>query len=194
MAIVAASVAACGANTQVVHTWKQPNLTPQHFSKIIAVCICADRNVQRSVEDRLADHIKGATAAYTIIPDSMRQNVDAAKELIKQGGYDGAVVMQLIGVDKETTYEPGYAYTAPSAYGSMWGSWGYGYSSVYSPGYIREDQVVSFDTNVYAVSEGKLLWSSRTRTYNPESVGGLVDDIVVATVDEMKHQGVMAKK
>jgi hypothetical protein len=53
---------------------------------------------------------------------------------------------------------------------------------------------VSVEGNVYSVAEGKLVWASRTKTYNPESVRQLVNEIVDVTVAEMKRQKVVASK
>ena len=74
----------------------------------------------------------------------------------------------------------------------MWGYWGTGWGYAYSPGYVQQDQVVSVESNVYSLTQGKLVWASRTKTYNPESVRKLVNDIVDATVSQMKKEKVFA--
>jgi len=53
---------------------------------------------------------------------------------------------------------------------------------------------VSVEGNVYSVADDKLIWASRTKTYHPESVGQLVDEIVDVTVAEMKREKVMASR
>ena len=53
---------------------------------------------------------------------------------------------------------------------------------------------MSVETNVYSVAEDKLIWASRTKTYNPESVPKFIDQIVDATVAEMKKQKVIASE
>jgi hypothetical protein len=102
------------------------------------------------------------------------------------------VVMRPVAVDKEATYVPGQAYVVPSHYGSMWGYWGTGWGYAYDPGYVKQDQIVSVEGNVYSVADDKLVWASRTKTYNPESVRQLINDIVDVTVAEMKKQKVLA--
>ena len=59
---------------------------------------------------------------------------------------------------------------------------------VYSPGYLVQDKVVTMDTNVYSLAEGKLVWASRSATYNPMKIPQLVDEIATATTSEMKKQ------
>jgi hypothetical protein len=192
-AVVAGLVVACGTSTSVTRSWKAPDLKPMHFKKILAVCMCQEPGLERSVEDRLASHMKQAVPAYTVISDDQRRNVDEVRQAVEAAGFDGAVVMQLVGADTQSTYVPGSYYAGPTPYGSMWGYWGYGYGAVYQPGYMTHDQIVSFDTKVYSIADQKLLWASRSQSYNPDKVEQLVDDIVAATVSEMQRNGVVSK-
>jgi hypothetical protein len=49
------------------------------------------------------------------------------------------------------------------------------------------------ESNVYSVPDEKLIWASRTKTYNPDSVRELVSDIVDQTVTVMKREKAFAK-
>ena len=73
----------------------------------------------------------------------------------------------------------------------MWGNtgyWSYGWGSVYSPGYLTQDRVVTMDTHVYSLADGKLVWTSRSATYNPASIPQLVGAIAADTTAEMRKQ------
>jgi hypothetical protein len=189
---LAAVLAACAPTTEVVSSWKDPAVTgPIQFKKVLMVCACKDDGMRRTVEDQLAKHVKNSQPSYTLVSDDQLRDRDAAKAAVRDGGFDGAVVVMLVNVDRTSTYVPGTAYAVPPAYGTMWGGWGYGWSTMYDPGYVREDQYVDFNTNVYSVEQDKLVWASRTQTQNPSSVPSLVDEIVAATVQEMKKQKVM---
>ncbi len=132
-----------------------------------------------------------ATASYSVITEADAKNPDAAKAKIAAAGYDGAIVLRFAKVDKSTTYVPGTTWWGPAPYGSMWGGWGYGWGMAYDPGYIQRDTIVSLESNVYSVSQDKLLWASRSETMNPDSVEALVKSVVEATVKEMKRQKVL---
>jgi hypothetical protein len=184
---------ACASNsTEVVNAWKDPSLGPTRFDKVLVVFITKDAGLRRAAEDELAHKLGNAVPAYTVIPDSLLRDRNKAKAWVKQEGFDGAVVMRPVAVDKETTYVPGQAYVVPSHYGSMWGYWGSGWGYAYDPGYVQQDQIVSVEANVYSVADDKLVWASRTKTYNPESVRQLINEIVDVTVAEMKKQKVLA--
>ena len=94
-------------------------------------------------------------------------------------------------VGQNTNYVPGTAWWGPAPYGTMWGYWGYGYGAVYSPGYMVQETIVTLESNIYSVKEDKLVWASQSRTVDPASVTKLVDELIQATVAEMKKQKVL---
>jgi hypothetical protein len=185
-------LAGCAPNTEVVNSWKDPNTPPRDFKKILVVFISQEKGLRRAAEDELARKIEGAVPAYSVIPDSILGDRAKAKAWVKREGFDGAVIMRPVRLDKETTYVPGQAYVVPAGYGSMWHYWGTGWGYAYDPGYVQQDEVVIVESNVYSVPDEKLVWASRTKTYNPDSVRELVSDIVDQTVAEMKREKAFA--
>jgi hypothetical protein len=184
---------ACAPNTEVVNSWKEPGIPPQRFTKVLAVFITKDPGMRRAAEDQLAHKIGHAVPAYSVVPDSLLRDGANAKAWIKQEGYDGLVIMRPVRVDQEQTFVPGTSYVVPAGYGSYSRYWGTGWGYAYSPGYVQSDQVVLVETNVYSVKDDKLIWASRTKTYNPESVRNLVDEIVDQTAAAMNKEKVIAK-
>ena len=130
------------------------------------MCMCKDGAFRRSVEDEMAKRIQNSVASYTILPEGEVRDPDGVPQLFQQRGFDGAVVARLVGVGKETSYVPGAAYSVPASYGPMWGAVAAtgataGAQSTHT-GYLVEDKVVTMDTNVYSLAEGKLVWASRS--------------------------------
>jgi hypothetical protein len=186
-----AVLAACAPTTEVLNSWADPSAGQVRFKKMLNVCACKDEAMRRTVEDQLTKRITGSTPSYTVLSETDLQDRESAKAKVKAGGYDGAVVMVLVSVDRTQTYVPGSAYAVPAPYTSMYGGWGYGWSTYYDPGYVDTDQLVDFNTNVYQVEGAKLIWASRTQTTDPTSVGSMVDEIISANIAEMKRQKVL---
>jgi hypothetical protein len=183
-------------STQLTNTWKDPAAAGIKFKKILTVCACKDDGTRRTVEDRLAAAIQGSQPSYSVLSDEQLGDKGRTKQALKDGGFDGVVMLRLVSVDKSETYVPGTAYVVPTGYHSMYGGWGYGgyaaYGTMYDPGYVRKDQVVNFDTNIYRVADEKLLWASRSQTSNPSNVNELIDEIIAETAKEMKKQKVIS--
>ena len=190
-------LAAC-ATTTFTSTRKAPDV--QAISPVgktvAAVFISKDESKRRAGEDALAAALstRGAhgVPAYTILPDEAKMDSDAARTKLKEAGANGVVVMRLVGKDQQITYTPGYA--GPSYYGGFGPYWGYGWGTVYEPGYLQTDTLVSVETLVYSLDRDKLLWASTSRTTNPNNINALVREVSDVTADEMMKQGLLAKQ
>ena len=63
--------------------------------------------------------------------------------------------------------------------------------AVYQPGYLQSDTVVTVETNVYSVTDDKLLWSGVSETFNPSDVAKAVNDVADAASRELRRQGLL---
>ena len=99
--------------------------------------------------------------------------------------------MRLVSADVRRTWTPS-TWTTPY-YSTLWGYYGYGWGSVYDPGYLREDMVAVIETLVFSVPQNKLLWAGVTESTNPKGAGKIIKDVVAATIKEMKKQGLVGR-
>jgi hypothetical protein len=179
-AIIAAVVSGC-ASTEIVTAWKDPALAQVPFKKVLVVFQHRDAALRRTIEAEMAHRVPGSVPAHNLFTDAEVQNLDLVKQRVRDEGFDSAIVMRVVSVEREVSYQPGMAYAAPPFYGEFWGYWGYGWRSVYEPGYLRSDRVVTIATNVYAVATDKLVWASQSETFNPASLREAVGEVVKVT-------------
>jgi hypothetical protein len=200
LTVAALLLGACTPSTVFTSTWKAPDVaTVSPVGKtIVAVFVTRDEGKRRAAEDTMAADLtaRGAkgVAGYTILPtppDSRHLDSDAARAQLKAAGANDVVVMRVVGRDQRVSYTPGY--TAPAPYGGFGPYWGYGWSTVYQPGYLQTDTDVSVETLVYSLTQDKLLWASTSRTTNPSDLNSLINDVAAATAKEMANQGFLAK-
>jgi hypothetical protein len=194
LAAVVLLVTAC-ATTTFTSTWKAPGTGPINpvGKTVAAVFVSHDESRRRPAEDQLAAdlsmHGAKGVAAYTILPDEMRENGDAARTKLKAAGCDGVVIMRVVGKDQQINYTPGMA--MPASYGGFGPYWGYGWGATYSPPTITTDTIVSVETLVYSLTTDKLLWASSSRTTNPKDLDTLVGEVAAETAKEMQKQGLI---
>jgi hypothetical protein len=180
VAALAALAAGCAA-TRITSVWEDPAFRTVPFRKVLAVFQNADPGLRRIVEDEMARDIPNATPAYTVFRDEELRDVAHVKERVKELGFDSSVVMRVVGVEHQQSYVPPSVYTVPGYYRGFWGYWGYGWTTVYEPGYLRNDRVVRIQTNIYSVPDDKLVWASESETFNPASLKGAVAEVVKVT-------------
>ncbi len=188
--VLSCSMALSCSSTRIVEQWTAPGLEQAdlRFEHVVAVAVVASETQQRVAEDALvarASRVK-ITPAYQVMSPADRGSVERAREVLTGLGIDGAIVVQLIGVDQEQTYVAG-SMVPGGFYGRYGGSW----AGVYSPGYVVTDTVVRIETSLYDVKEGRLLWTALSETMNPSTLDDLIEEIVVAARTELAEQGLL---
>ena len=73
-------------------------------------------------------------------------------------------------------------------YGSFWGYYGYGWNSVYDPGYVRDDRVISLETLIFSVPKNVLLWAGMSETENPKNAAAVVAEVVKEAAKEIRSR------
>ncbi len=186
-----AMLAACEPATKISKSWRDPAVTidKNSFSKVLIVGLLKDESSRRIVEDNLVKRLAGkGVASYT--QNFSGKEGDAVESQLKAEGYDGAIVIRLVDIEKETNYVPGTAY--PGYYGRFGGYYGYAYGAYGSEGYYTTDKIYSVETNLYSLKIDKLIWSGVTTTTNPGKVEKVITEIADAVAQKMKDEGFMA--
>ena len=172
------------SSAEVTNTWHNPEYSgPIKFNKVVAIAIHPEGTVRRVAEDEMARQIPGGKgiAGYTLITDEDREDVAKIRPKLQAAGVDGAVTMKLLGKRNETTYVPGSpGYGFYDYYG------GAGYAG--TPGYVVTDTIATVETRIYSVTDGKLIWSGTSETFNPSNIQENVADIAKAVGKELRKE------
>jgi len=189
-AIAAAALLIAGcATTQLTAQWADPALRDTPFKKIVVVFQSRSAAERRTLEDVLAAQIPNAIQGYKALDDGDVGDAKRAAEKLKAAGFDSAVVVRILSVEKEKTYVPGAMHLDPVApYGRLWGAWGYGWARAYDPGYTRTDETATIALTVYRLSDERLVWASKSETFNPTSQPQMITDVVRANAEAARRQ------
>ncbi len=188
--------AAC-ATTNFTSTWTEPTAQPLDRTKKVATVMMSERDaLRRSAEVAMANEVRRrgveAIESYTVLPGEAARDTARARQVLAEQGVDAVLVMRVVGKDQQISYTPGTSmYVGGPYYGSTWGYWGYGWGAAYSPGYMTTDQIVSVESLVYSVSQGKLLWAGQSETTNPEDLESFVNELVSAVGAELRKNGLI---
>jgi hypothetical protein len=197
-AAVALATFAC-ATTTFQSTWRSPDARPLKLSgkKVVGVFVSKNQTLRRRAEDAMAREISARGAqgvpAYTILTDEEVKDRDAAKAKLEQLGFSGAVVMRVVGKETQYSYEP--AYWARPYYHRFWGGgyWGWGWGTVWEPGYLVADKIVSVETLVYSLEQDQLVWAGVSRTVDPTQIDPFIAELATAVTKQMAKDGLLAQ-
>ena len=123
---------------------------------------------------------------------------DLLVKLLKSEHFDGVITMRLVDTQKEVSSTPSmyssyyynpYGYTI-GTYGGLFGNWYGSYGTLYfSPGSYTENTYYIVETNIFSLTNDKLIWSAVTKTIQFSDIEGGLDDILKTIVNEMRKDG-----
>ena len=191
------SLASAGS-TKFIGTWKNPNIGVIDISaqKVATFVMNPDEGIRMGREETLATEMRqrgtDTVAGYTVLPGPLAKDQEKAKAFLQKAGITGAVIIRGIGQREEIYYVPDMWYTTPY-YPTFWGYWNYGWSAVYSPGYVESDTIVSFDVLVYSIEKDTLIWAGRCEITNPKDVRKVAKELAEQAAKQMRKAGLLKK-
>ena len=168
--------------TEVTTLWREPTTSTVRFAKTLAIFTGDDAALRREIENRVAARIPGAVASHRVIPIEQLTDTQAVRRIVERDGHDGVVIMRLIKVEQrggDTAQAP----ASPTE--SLWQYLRRTPRAAFTPG---REVAITMESSVYSVKDGKLVWVSRSTSFNPLSTGDLVGMIVDASIDEARKQ------
>jgi hypothetical protein len=195
--VVAASL--FGKSSKLLMSWKNPSYSAEKkFHRVLALGLSNKAEVRADFEDALAAQLSSqgyeAIPGNTILlrPPGTQLDLNYLREQIRANQIEAVVVSHLIKVDETVTYIPGTAYFVPY-YNTFYGYYGTLYPVVYSPGYLQKEKKVRVETNLYVTSgtDGQLIWTGTTDTFNPSNVHKAIKGLVNLVVTQMKKEQVL---
>lgn len=191
------TISAC-SSTKITSTWREPNkeISLNKLNKVLVVALFKNETSRRKAEDQMVVYFYGkGVASYDYLDKNISgKNENVIREKIKKDGFDGAVTMRLLDVDKEEVYSRGNISMYPSYYRNFSGyyfrNWGY-YSN---PGYYSTTKTYTVETNVFSIKEDKIICTGITKTTDPSGVEKMTDEIGKAVFNEMVKEGFITEK
>ena len=96
--------------------------------------------------------------------------------------------MSLRPVSMDTRRDEGPTVWTQPNYSTLWGYYGYGWTTVYVFSGAREETKLVVETLVHSVPKNALLWAGVSTTTNPKGAQKFIAELVAATVKEMKSE------
>jgi hypothetical protein len=195
--ILLAFIASSCTSTIITSSWREPDksISVSALHKVLLVALFKDETSRHRAEDQMAGYFNGkGVVSYSYLNNNVNpKNEDALREKIKNDGFDGAVTMRLVDVDKEKTYNPGNTTLYPSYFRNFSGYYYRSYSYVSTPGYYSTTKTYTIETNVYSIKEDRIIWSALTKTTDPEGVQKMTEEVVQLVYDKMVKEGFIRK-
>jgi len=185
-------------STELVSSWKNPDAVPAGMAgrKLAAFLIDPDVEMREGPEETLATEIRSrgveCLAGYIVVPEELIGDREKAKAFMKRMGITDAILMRVLRNEDQTTAVPGAVTYTATYYQGFWNYWDYGWTTVYSPGYMKTDRLVSIEILFYSIDQDMLLWAGRSESINPKDRRKLAKELVDSIGKELRKAGLVA--
>lgn len=210
--IAALLVAGCGGATRTTQVWTDPRVEPNSLRKLMVIGIGTTPTIRRIFEDRFVAALQAqgvsAEPSYRLVGDG---NLDSARTSAEmhRTGCDGVFVTRVVDRKTVRAYYPAtplypaafYGWSPPYRHGwpgydDWYGYYRLGYAYATAPGYTLDNQVISFETTLYRVADGALVWSALSEEWREQSdlQGDEVDPLVRQLVGALLNSKVVTAR
>lgn len=198
IAIVLSILLTSCSSTTIVNSWRDPNtkIHSNQWNKILVVAMLKNETDSRKAEDEMTTYLhgKGTTSYNYLDGNKVNINDEELRKKMKIDGFNAAITMRLIDVDKEKVYVPGQSYLYPSYYKTFGRYYQRNWVFYTSPGYYVVTKKFLIETILYSIDEDKIIWSGITETYNPNGVAKLTNEIACTIHKRMIAEGFIDKE
>ena len=192
--VLLVGLAAC-SGTRLSDVWRDPQYSREPFRQVAVFVLGADPAVQRLVEDEVVRRLPMNTrgiGGYGLVPDAERGDVAKAVERLRAGGYDGAMIARLVGVEGPTPWASGSLKQVPVSYRTLSNYYVNASEETERASALSAPTVVRVQMNVYAVESQALVWSASSRTFNPEETRDVAGDVARLAVADLQRAGILS--
>lgn len=179
--------------TKMSSSWREPDksIVVENLRKVLVVALLKDETSRRKAEDQMAGFLKGrGVVSYNYLNERFNENNEGVlRKKIKDDGFDGAVTMRLVDIDKDEVYRPGYGMPYRNIYSNFSGYMYRNWSFYSTPGYYTTTKTYLIETNVYSIKEDRIIWIGLTETTNPEGLEKLTAEVTKTVFKQMIKEG-----
>ncbi|MGI9329378.1 MAG: hypothetical protein ACR2QB_01565 [Gammaproteobacteria bacterium] len=189
-------VTGCAKGTKLESTQYEKRPTPKPFSKIVVVGITPNQGIRVRWEDLMARTLRdGGNTAWA----SFRQmgydtplSRDTVAEVVRATGADAVLVSRLIRQDvnpEEVEARSSAKVQRKSEY--LFDFFRYDYKEVEEPAYTLLSSTVEISSDVYETTEGRLIYSLDSVTYDKATEWDVLDTTTTAIAKRLRKNGMM---
>jgi len=190
LALAAAASFAC-TSTRLNSVYVAPDYTGGAFDRLMIVGLAPAEGGRVVYENAFADKLAALGAigigSANVFPDREELTREKVGAWVRDEGIRGVLVTRVQHVKREQRYVP------PTTTWDLYGYYGYWSPAVASPGYVVEETTLILETSLFDASNGKLVYTAVSESFQPSSRQQVVHEIVNALTKDLQERGLLPR-
>jgi hypothetical protein len=168
-------------------TWVAPDAAEEmKFRKVLAIGVAPEEHERYIIEDELHTQITRieVVESYSLMPLEQLRDTEKLRARCEREGFDGVLVFRVVGVEEESSYVS----SPMPMYGGLWDYYPTVWPTYWDTGYVRTEQSLVVETRIFAVRDGRQLWTARSNIVEPQALRSAVIQVVDQARRELQRQ------
>lgn len=183
------------STTQTTNTWVDPYYRGSPVSSVLVIAVTKNANLRRSFENKFVQQLKtaGVRAVSSAAEMPLEQKVEkeAILAIVEKLGVDSVLVTHLVSMKEKEVSTPSATSTQATPDDYHGGSYYESVQEVYQPSaeaqYNPTRVKVRLESKLYDAITEKPIWSSQSKTIDPQSTMQLFDSAIAAFIKNLKQ-------
>ena len=188
--------AGCASTPMLVSQWNNPAYESPSFKRIAVSCVDGHISIRRNCEDEFVAQLGAsggnALPSYRSFPEAAKLDETKVKQIAKEAGADGALIIRSVGVEQKTEVSPTYFPTPGFGIfarhvSATWYGW-YGAPRVY-----RYEEYTS-EATLNDLIKNQVVWAGTLKTTAPDNVDSAIKTYVGNVIGALKDKNLLGSK
>jgi len=208
--VILAMILSSCATTRLTGSWVNPDYQDDGFNRILVLGVAESQTYIRILENSLSRQLNKhgimAEPGYSLFDPEKRPSKEAIAREISNKGFDAMIISKITGRRKEEVVQPGEFYYVrepffgprfyswhssrfPRYYGQHWYDYySRSYTLVHEPGYVKEYEIMTVESNIYDARTEELIWSGVTDTVVERDTEDMINSLVNTLISELEKK------
>ena len=181
----------CSPSTEMTDMYVDEAFTGKGFNKILVLGLAKDEWKRKVYENefrsQLLNHNVEVLMAWQELPKGEQLNRETFEKYFREKNVDAILVAIEGGESMDKTLYSGGG--SSHVYVGFYGFYASTASYYFNSEFLAEEKIVHMRTNLYETTEGKIIWSAKSQSFEPSSTGDVVKAVSSKVVGEIYGQG-----
>ena len=181
----------CSPTTEMTDIYVDETFTGKGFNKILVLGLAKDEWKRKVYENefrsQLLTHNVEVLTAWQELPKGEQLNKETFEKYFREKNVDAVLVAIEGGESSDKTLYGGAS--SSHVYVGFYGFYASTASFYFNSQYLAEEKIVYMRTNLYETTEGKIIWSAKSQSFEPSSTGEVVKAVSNKVIGEIFRQG-----
>ncbi|MBK9097798.1 MAG: hypothetical protein IPM14_06635 [bacterium] len=183
-------IISCSSSTQLTDVYIDETFSGKEFKKILVFGLAKDEWKRKVYENefrsQLLKYNVEVLMAWQELPKGEQMNRDTFEKYFRDKNVDALLVAIEGGESSDKTL---YTGGSGHVYVGFYGFYASTAPLYFNSDYLAEEKIVYMRANFYETTDGKIIWSAKSQSYEPKNTGDVVKTVSSKVISDLYKEG-----